>query len=273
MASGFRSRECAFVMLDVLGFKAKLNSPNRIQEFQRFASVAEQLQTAFDCRPSGDVNDLLRRPDERALLYSDTLIYWQDAGGELTAPDALVSASAFAMRTICAGLETGFLLRGAIASGQLLTYDVPEAIGGPVVNECAQHYELGNWCGCHLTPSACAVLASTPGNRQHRTGPRFARYRMPFVSKTGEVLMSEQWAVRWLDYQAEMLPKNAQYLFDGELKSRILGAREASQDEQLVVRQYFANLLRRYALENPIARGKVSSTLTAIAPDLPNLDT
>ena len=267
MASEARVRNCAFVMLDVLGFKAKLNGPGRADEFRRFVAVVEELKSAFDSRPSGDINDLLRRPDERALLYSDTLIYWQDIGPEIPAPDALVSAAAFTMRTICAGLENGFLLRGAIAVGELLTCEVPEAIGGPVVNECALHYELGNWCGCHLAPSAATVLESTPSHRQHRTGPRFVRCRMPIVSKTGATLFSEQWVVRWLDYQAESLPQHAQYLFDGPLKEGILSARLAGQDERSAVRRYFVEFMRRYAEANPAAREKISATLATIAPD------
>ena len=70
-----------------------------------------------------------------------------------------------------------------------------------------------------------------------------------------------------------MLPQNAQYLFDGALKSRILNAREAGQDEQLAVRRYFVEFLRQYALANPVARAKVVSTIAAIAPDLADADT
>jgi hypothetical protein len=267
MADGIRERNCAFVMLDVLGFKNKLNGPSRVEEFQRFVEVVEQLKRAFDSKATGDIGDLLKRRDERALLYSDTLIYWQDLASDMTAPDTLVSAAAFAMRTICAGLESGFMLRGAIAFGELLTCDNPEALGGPVVNECAQHYELGNWCGCHLTPSAVKVLDSTPAERKARTGPRFAKYRMPVVTKTNEIFFSEQWAVRWLDYQAEMLPRHAQYLFEGELKFRIHKARERREDERRAVKEYFVGFLKRYEQANPVAKGKVAATILAVAPE------
>jgi hypothetical protein len=266
MATGFRVRNCALSMLDVLGFKHKLDGPDRIAEFERFVAIVEEVRGAFDSNftPPNPLVGLLRSSDERALLWSDTLIYWKDIGQETTDADALVSAATFAIRVIGRGLENGFLLRGAMSVGELLTYDNPEAIAGPVVNECAQQYEAVDWYGCHLAPSACAVLDSTPADQQGRTGPRFKKYRLP---RKGGIPPAEEWAVCWLDYLARILPQYATAVPDGALKSRILDAREAARDEHLAVRQFFIEQMRQYANENPAARGKVEATFAAIAQD------
>ncbi len=264
MATGFRRRNCALVMLDVLGFKHKLDGPDRVAEFERFVAIVEEVLGAFDSKftPPNPMVGLLRSSDERALLGSDTLVYWQDVSDEVPPCDALVSAATFAIRAIGRGLENGFLLRGAMAVGELLTYDSPEAIAGPVVNECAQEYEAGNWCGCHLTPSASAVLKSTPIDRQHRTVPRFKRFKMP---RKNEALSSEQWVLSWVDYLAQILPQYAPYLLDSDLKARILNSREAGQDEQVAIRQFFLERLRLYGDANPIARAKIEATIASIS--------
>jgi len=281
MVTGFRTRRCAIAMLDVLGFKHKLNGPNRVAEFERFVGVVEEVRGAFDpnCAPPTPLVGLLRNSAERALLWSDTLVYWQDISDEVPAHDALVSAATFAIRAIGRGLENGFLLRGAIAVGELLTYDSPEAIAGPVVNECAQQYEAVDWCGCHLASSACSVLESTPASQQSRTGLRFKKYRLPRKRTTAcctNILAglmppclrsapAEEWAVCWLDYLAGILPQYAMAMADGGLKARILNSREGGGDEQLAVRQFFIERLQQYADENPVAQGKVRATIGCTA--------
>jgi hypothetical protein len=255
--------QCALAMIDALGFKQKLDGVSRLDEFSRFLRVVEDLKRTFDSRPSDDVNDLLRRPDERVFLFSDTLLYTQGYATDVLPADALVSAATFVLRAIGQGLESGFLLRGSIACGEILTCDDPEAIAGPVINECALHYEIGNWVGCHLAPSAVEVMNNAPADRKERVDRRFRPLQMPVITKSGIAVESTQYALPWLDFQATIVAEHARYLFDGEMKSRVMAAIERGSNPREAARQYFLELLDEYATHNPNAWSKVEATKRA----------
>lgn len=255
------SFQCAFTMLDVLGFKNKLNSPDRARIFGDFIDITKDMYRTFDSKPSGDVLDLLRSGDEKVLLYSDTLIYFKAISSTTLPCDALVSAATFATRVISGCLEKQLLTRGTIAVGEIFYNKEPEVIAGPVVNEAAQHYEIGDWIGCHLAPSAVTVLDSVPDDRKPRTLSRFTEYSMPVVTKSGEVVRSRQWGLRWLEYQCEHMAEYSQYLYDGDLKSTIIAAKAAGTTEADATLQYYLNLLKKYSVGNPQAKAKVENTI------------
>jgi hypothetical protein len=154
--------DCAFVMLDVLGFKYKLNGSNRTREFSEFLTIVADAVRAFGGQTTGDIFDLLRNPHEKCLQYSDTLIYWQEITPSIPAHDAIVSAGAVVHRVTFHALERGFLLRGALSRGELLLSDAPSAIAGPVINECATH------CRFHRYQIIRHVAVHCPGRYRPR---------------------------------------------------------------------------------------------------------
>jgi hypothetical protein len=224
------------------------------------------MQDLFGGKMTGSFNDLLRTRRAHLLLYSDTLVYWRevaDGGGE---EEALVDAVVVAIRVICSGLAAGFMLRGAISFGELLTCESPEALAGPVVNECAEHYELGDWCGCHLAPSAAKLVDGHAATRDDKLLERVAKIRVPLKSKAfGDC--DVRWAVSWLDYQSNESPKYVKSQKDRDLKKRIEGAGSNIDAQKRAVKEHFVELLNEYARSNPIAKTKVDLTIRAIAPE------
>jgi len=253
--------ECALAMVDVLGFKAKMDAPDKHATFETFLRIVNELHNVFGYEPTGDAWDLLRRGDVRVFLYSDTLVFFQVISDEVPACDALVTAGTFAARAITEGLDNGLLLRGSLSVGNLLFSSKPSAIAGPVINECAMHYELGQWVNCHLTPSAVAVMQNAPPDRLERMKSRFAEYDMPIMSETGAVLSSRQIATRWLPFLAEILPDHFGALYDSPLRTQMETYKMSNKPMSDAVIEYFRNRLTDYALKNPVAMNKVEATL------------
>jgi hypothetical protein len=248
-------------ILDALGFKARLNAPNRVTDLQTFLGIVEQSVRLYDRQASGDGYDLLRDPGQRLLLFSDTLVFYQETSATIPIYDAIVTAAAFAIFVLTNGLEQGFLLRGAISCGELLVCDRPEAVAGPVVNECAQHYELADWAGCHLTPSAEAVVDQAPSNR----AARIARFFTPGIVpiRQASLLSKPRLVIPWAQYQMNNLPDMLDALEDCPLKRRLLAAREREGNLSQATGAYFRELLEAYARDNAQAVQKVQNTLQA----------
>jgi hypothetical protein len=263
LADPIESINCAFAMMDVMGYKAKLNGSDRTAEFARFLELREETDSVFGANFTGGIEDFLKIPGQHFLLYSDTLIFYQPKSNEILPCDALVSASVFSMRVIAAGLERGFLLRGAIAYGELLRSG--DSIAGPVVNECAEHYEATQWAGCHICPSGADVLDNAPKSKKERVGKYFEEIDVPFRTKTGLIVPSKRWAVNWIMCQSRILPPKVDSIIGDELKQKMreYGAKGNMSDGVIA---YFAGLLHKYAKANPEADEKVRLTLQVMAP-------
>ena len=84
---------------------------------------------------------------------------------------------------------------------------------------------------------------------------------MPVVTRTGEVIFSQQWGLRWLEKRCECISEYAKYLNSGDLASCVMAARESGANEADATRQFYIDNMRRYAANNPKAKTKVDNTL------------
>jgi len=242
------SFECSFATMDVLGFKDKLNAEDRCDSFEYFLDAVEDVFSAFG------------RVDEKTLLYSDSLIFYKPTTNTSTT-EALKSAAAFVTRVTAACLKKKLLVRGAISFGKLLTSSELEAIAGPVVNECRDHYETTEWIGCHLTPSAAKIVQELT---EFERGCFFEPLRVPFKRSGNAILPIMTWAINWRRILCKTIIPSSP-LPDDPLKELMNNRKEGVPPEH-VVTEYFKGLLEQYKLDpaNEAARQKVENTLKVL---------
>lgn len=155
----------AICILDALGTKGiwkKKNPENVIENWEKFVNIVD----------TGIKKD--KNFETNFYAFSDTIII--TVSGNLPIEKVLNRLSVIVLSSITFGLPYGIFLRGCISIGDF--YESEKMILGPAIDEASQHYEIANWLGVHLTPSAFSVvdrLISSDDALKHR----FALYSVP----------------------------------------------------------------------------------------------
>lgn len=167
----------AIIMLDSLGTKGiwKVKDPEDVlANWKSLVSVfKEDLENAKQSYKS----------PPRLYAFSDTIIITINEENKEKVVEDAGNLTALIMN---GGLSVDINLRGCISIGTY--YEGNDIVLGPAIDEAAEHYEVANWIGAHVTPSVYSVL--TRMSDVNNIGYPYVKYNVP--TKNGII---DTWAV------------------------------------------------------------------------------
>lgn len=136
----------AICILDALGTKGvwkQRNPESVIENWENYVNAVERNLKISNNQINYNI-----------YAFSDTLII--TCSGNLPIEKILLDLGINITVAISYGLPYGIFLRGCISIGDF--YESQKMILGPAIDEAAQYYEIANWIGVHLAPSAFSAM-------------------------------------------------------------------------------------------------------------------
>ena len=201
-------------LLDALGIKDRMSDPARTAEeldvvFQRVSGEFMKLFVAL--RQEFSV-DFMAAPALRFYCLGDTLLisFFEESPSQmpLQRRDGILAIlmGIVVQLAVSIGLESGFLFRGAISSGEYVECGGSGTVGGIVtmgsaLSEASKWFEIADWAGVCLTPTAAAGyevvkqgLDARHGMEARRSWDIFQIYDLPVK---GQQHLPGVWVLKW----------------------------------------------------------------------------
>lgn len=179
-------------LLDVLGFESLLRRVGLTAlqaKYEALVVYVKEQKGGIDIVPTPDGHVAVGWPVVGNAYFSDTLLFWTHYS-EMGLP----SFTHLVAETICVGLETDLLLRGAIAVGEAtLDSGAGVFLGEPLV-EAARTEREQQWIGASFGPSF-AGQGFCDGFYLHTVLPYKSHYKD--LSSEYATGMTVDWPRRW----------------------------------------------------------------------------
>lgn len=197
-------------IIDALGTKGVWSRNNPSVVLEKWDSLIQSFVTLSNVKVSTGVK-FSTPPTVKA--FSDTIMITYDG---INLEELMINMAGHVMIPFCQAINDGIYLRGVISIGDF--YESESSLIGPAIDEAVAWYELGDWFGVFLTPSA-SYLTDTFNHKFLKDESAYlVKYNVPLKNKK-EI---ETWALNWPHYLGLFSAKNSkQVLLNSFSKSTI----------------------------------------------------